>query len=1557
MTRREAAFTTVDGDGNNGWEPTDETSLWYVNSTVREKLTRVSGNTNTNAATVAPSVKEWATQVVNDVQYLFVNPTDSSVTSFAHTMIRHAEGVTQPRPGTRVKISEPAQSAGTFQITAHCEVTRSEYETATPTTEKLTLRPMFSGADKADNGSVVYSEYDDTGAKVSWHPEAHRYLLFGKVPQAATSSHTFGTNSTITTAGCPTDGASLVIDLTEAPEESYSYFISANGYLTTDVDNSEAKCWIRQRARFHDPFAGQKFMESRVSASTLNRGRRSTTSESWTNKGPVGINVIAGGLVTLTAGQKYRFDFQFESITEGASVRMHKGRIVALRYDPDTAIIGTTRDGKVCDGTGASETFEVEFEDSGMNSAAAVAATVASVPTSGSHLVVSMACLGATAGTNSNYRTVGWFGTGGADSSASSDYSRNYVLGEVYSGYNVNIDTEWPAGRMQVADSSALDATDRVLIRASVSGSNAYATVSNPVLAILPLAGINAPNAMFQKNSGGTHTLDAGTAFGAYPAALSGNTATKTTSLGKSYIQLASAGFRYQNLQAPGVWRPTFDGDSTIGLHAPGLNTQEGTITSYTATFFLNRKKAASSSSTVSFEGAAFNSQDTEGSISINDPVFSWIEEPEYPAPQPNSRVAILAEVENGEIVRDWAVAATNIWRHAVDDFDLTDVYVDGDKLSKKAAGGASPASGEWSEHTDSGIKYIYIFLSGDHEAIGENTALAKDPSSTSTVMLIRTQYFDRTSSDIDTGSGTYRHYESRVQQIPSIQTSLSVRSGVADSATQLGSLALANGDGKFDDISASRVFEGLRVTIRKLYPELSDNILDAEIIARGLQGMPGLTPERFELRLFDAVLGLIRPVATKEVTTFKGIYGKDSGAAVDLQSPIETTPPMVFGNMRGLPAHRITKDDTAATDINSATSSALQNRKSDPIEYQMSSNGYFSLAGVTAVAGSDDEPQVFTASQTATLRSVENIPVRTWTGTTTSSRPGLANFHSGTAVLSDDGRPGWGLGPTHLGSTDVDFQRGAASPSVKDFADSGETGESLATLIASHNLKTGILSVQRAAFWSIASSPDENTNEMYTVASPPDTIYVDIISAAVDDASGSATGVANAWLTTPGRMISFLLKSISKLTNADIDRHALERLDLDLRKRMAGHDDTTAVSLEEPYPPTFAVEAREDEMAIEVIRKILDQILCYSYTNRAGRFSVGIPDLDANNLVRNGGFNWHETTTDYTDTSFSSIYPWVGLGSDHLHANNPANDPFPLPHTSEVSTDHAFRGASSLKFRVPNWTDWAGGIEQEVELLGGRKYGVTYVIKSTQNTATVSTYPSILLPDGSELTAPTTTYSNTADQKWTRITYNFDVPPGASGTAKIRIRVRYDASGQWFRIDAVELYEILAVLDDTNSLYEGVQREEEIYYEAAAEFGKNFASNPRPSSVVVTHTEAEGIANAHPITKFAAPSAGRVTLNQSSLDDTQSAAGVSAAMIGYYGKPRDAILVQVMGLSTVPLVGDRFNVTGISRLPSTSDDYPFARVVGVSFDPQNAHVVTVELERHAEQISDKLKT
>ena len=125
--------------GLYGWEPTANTSIWYVPSGgTAVKLTRKSGNTNTNTTEPTTSnlaAGEWATFQTDTNPsanlgsvFIYVRPESSTIsdpdTSGAEFYV--VEGDHAPVPGARVKISDPDPSGTAFKLDAHCEVTRSE---------------------------------------------------------------------------------------------------------------------------------------------------------------------------------------------------------------------------------------------------------------------------------------------------------------------------------------------------------------------------------------------------------------------------------------------------------------------------------------------------------------------------------------------------------------------------------------------------------------------------------------------------------------------------------------------------------------------------------------------------------------------------------------------------------------------------------------------------------------------------------------------------------------------------------------------------------------------------------------------------------------------------------------------------------------------------------------------------------------------------------------------------------------------------------------------------------------------------------------------------------------------------------------------------------------------------------------------------------------------------------------------------------------------------------------------------------------------------------------
>ncbi len=394
------------------------------------------------------------------------------------------------------------------------------------------------------------------------------------------------------------EAATLVIDLSDAPEDSYNYAIVGQGYLTSTTANTRVRCRLIAGALVGDPYSGTK------------HGRLETTLANTAGNYTDTVNYTGSAIVSLTAGQRYEFHLQFSSSSStGRYTSMTRPRLLALRYDAATSYVAG--DGKTAEASTTSGTF-TDY--------------LALAPPAGTYLMLAT-----------------WSGRKGAVGGVNI-HTEFRVFNDVNGEY-------FALARSKPLDANdymtggvfrtvTLAATGDLALRYANTGAGSSSYIRDATLA------------MIRPRAFDTYSL-ATVGVAVYDPTANANWATgatspSTTLTAGQYIEAISLdvvgnvpfSIRPEWSQ-PGLFNPT-----ARGLHGQAVGTLGGDGQS---TFFLERltRTAAATTNAIGAKVADGNT-----AISLVRVAFSFLREAPTSAPLPDAAISLVADVETGLFVR-----------------------------------------------------------------------------------------------------------------------------------------------------------------------------------------------------------------------------------------------------------------------------------------------------------------------------------------------------------------------------------------------------------------------------------------------------------------------------------------------------------------------------------------------------------------------------------------------------------------------------------------------------------------------------------------------------------------------------------------------------------------------------------------------------------------------------------------------------------------------------------------------------------------------------------------
>lgn len=610
--------------------------------------------------------------------------------------------------------------------------------------------------------------------------------------------------------------AQQVIDLSEAPSDSYDYLFVSCATIEQTLSPGEIQISMRVGAFEGDPYSGTgAFGDSRLSLSGANPDR---------------VNFVAATKQTLLGGQRYEQSINFNEITAGGTAEANNARILALRVTGGYF----AGDGKTVEQTTlvTASYVDVVSGDLGANLPA------------GDYLIVAT-----------------W------DANNSNIANRFDVVLEQTAGGIVlanhvgkpNVVTDYPsAGFFGVV---TLGATNRVRLRFKASATTAK--IKNVFLAAIPIANIPALAAAQASQDLSTNVSQVAT--GSFAAL---NTSGAVTLTAGRHIEVVSASV---GGSLPIRARPTFANQATsLGNHnVPPFGTA---VTDFHPTFWLIRNERVAGSTQNSIEGRRNTASAT--TIWARDFTYSWLREQPTFRPLPDEEMAIVADIEMGGLVLKYGWNSTTLatrFSHRLDETMLSRVMVNGSAYTRVATL-AAMAVGTW--FWDPSMKDVYVQLTTAHAALGAGTPAAPEISVVVVPLLLASRGVKE--NLIDSFSGVPVPYLPLLKDAPGFQQTLQSTNVKFSAASQIGTLKLISQDGRFDD-KLGRPFDGYRVKVRRGYTRKTRRIDDFEVIADCVQGPTSHDIEGgvLSLRLLDRRRLMQTPIANTRVTVREG-FGSD---------------------------------------------------------------------------------------------------------------------------------------------------------------------------------------------------------------------------------------------------------------------------------------------------------------------------------------------------------------------------------------------------------------------------------------------------------------------------------------------------------------------------------------------------------------------------------------------------------------------------------------------------------------------------------------------------------
>lgn len=645
----------------------------------------------------------------------------------------------------------------------------------------------------------------------------------------------------------PTIAATLVIDLTDAPEGSYNFLIVGCATLGNNTNNAVAQCEILGKALVDDPFSGTSGISK--ASMTLPTG----ATPRW---------VGSRRTTTLEGGQRYEFHLALASGTAGATASLQYGILQAFRYV--TADTATSANGDSSADTEAAGTLTTHK-------------TLGSNLPAGQYLI----CATWVSGINNLGGDVEVVvEQGGGNSDLAYQKLRPYNTADFTA-----------AGFLGVV---TLGATNLVRIRFR------RLTAGTATIKLAQICAILLPD-WFPQAHTSEHLTDDLSATGTGTLKTS-----NSVSLSRgTHVEIVQAGLAES---AVNLWLGPNVGSmgpvisATPGLHIASLGTASDNAL---PTFWLVRRERVAGATSAAINAIFLGA----GTVRVKKPFFSWIRELLPLAPEFDTPITIIADVESGALLlRNWNSTASGVarfFKHLDDVQFMSRVLVNGVEYARQTTARdiddlrTDPSTavldaGQWYWDADGMDLYVQLG-SGDAPSDSDQNVIAIPK-----ILVGR----DRKHFKFVDSDGTVYPYEPRLKKSAGMTQELKSSNARYEASTSFGTAVLAASEGEFDDRILD-VREGIRVKVRRGYGTKSPLLSEFDTISDAVIGPPKTDFDTLTFQLFDRGLLLSEPVcSTAPISVWEG--NTTDSPSTEVQRNDQSVP-VIYGKVKRVVAYRTT--------------------------------------------------------------------------------------------------------------------------------------------------------------------------------------------------------------------------------------------------------------------------------------------------------------------------------------------------------------------------------------------------------------------------------------------------------------------------------------------------------------------------------------------------------------------------------------------------------------------------------------------------------------------------
>jgi hypothetical protein len=427
----------------------------------------------------------------------------------------------------------------------------------------------------------------------------------------------------------------------------------------------------------------------------------------------------------------------------------------------------------------------------------------------------------------------------------------------------------------------------------------------------------------------------------------------------------------------------------------------------------------------------------------------------------------------------------------------------------------------------------------------------------------------------------------------------------------------------------------------------------------------------------------------------------------------------------------------------------------------------------------------------------------------------------------------------------------------------------------------------------------------------PPDVVYAEVWGTRSIPGDSASRG-----LRFPGEIARAIMR-MGNVPAGEIDEQSFIDYDRIWRRRLSGGATI-------PAPPKVGVYFNETISIGDAVAQTLAQAFGIRSELPAGRVNAGVLDFSAQQLATNPGF----------ESSGTDIWPWVGYNAL----------------TSAVTTSPTYEGtraveisnggnAYALLFQTVSMRK--PGFAIAASLLAALKTGIGMKVRVAVVRPSDGYDPKI---------SPAFELTNTA---WKRLVHWMELDEDEVGTTTIGLFPAFnDTASLSILVDNFEIWPVAVVSRNrrTETLSE---EDEEAYFQARVQVSVNPLAALNPA-VLLTDGDLAGAATSY--AKFASPGSGRADFGtETVVADSDSAAGIAAAVVRYFSQPRFRLRTTELIGWRRPAVGDVLLDDSAFRKVIGSDEMPIYSIRRVAVQ-KSMRTVEIEAETRTPLISDSLE-